>query len=41
MDYDKIIDLSSLTLDDCMFLMSKGMRVVINDGIVINIEKED
>lgn len=42
MDYSNIIDLDNVTLQDCedMYRM-KNMRTVINDGRVVNFEKEE
>lgn len=40
MDYDKVIELQNLTLEDCEELYDKGYRLVINSGIVTNIVKE-
>ena len=41
-DYSSIIELDNVTLKDCedMYRM-KSMITVINDGRVINFEKED
>lgn len=41
MNYDKILELSNVTLDDCLVLYEmKNMITIINDGIIINFEKE-
>ena len=42
MDYNNIIELDNITLQDCedMYRM-KNMRTVINDGRVVNFEKEE
>lgn len=41
MDYDKIIDLDNVTLQDCMDLYCyKGLITIINDGRIINFEAE-
>lgn len=42
MDYNNIIELDNVTLQDCedMYRM-KSMITVINDGRVINFEKEE
>ena len=41
MDYDTVIELSEVTLEDCMDLYEKkNMTTVINDGRIINFEKE-
>ena len=41
-DYSNIIELDNITLQDCedMYVI-KNMRTVIDDGRVINFEKED
>ena len=39
MDYDTVIELSEVTLEDCMDLYEKkGICTIINDGRVINFE---
>lgn len=38
MDYNKIIDLDSITLEDCERFYQNGKRVVINDGRIVNVE---
>ena len=41
MNYDKIIDLNNVTLEDCLDLYEKkNMTTDINDGRIINFEKE-
>ena len=42
MDYNNIIELDNVTMHDCedMYRM-KNMRTVINDGRVVNFEKEE
>ena len=42
MDYNNIIELDNVSLQDCedMYRM-KNMRTVINDGRVVNFEKEE
>ena len=42
MDYNNIIELDNVTLQDCedMYRM-KNMKTVIDDGRVINFEKEN
>lgn len=41
MDYDKIIELDNVTLQDCCELFEyKGITTIINDGRVVNFEKE-
>ena len=41
MDYSNIIELDNVTLQDCEDMYRiKNMRTVINDGQVVNFEKE-
>lgn len=41
-DYDKQFNLDAVTLHDCMVLCEReGLRVILNDGQVINFEKEE
>lgn len=41
MDYDKIIELDNVTIQDCEELYKfKGIRTVINDGRIVNFKKE-
>ena len=41
MDYDKIIELDDVTLHDCEELYDlKGIKIVINDGRIVNFVKE-
>ena len=41
-DYSSIIELDNVTLQDCEYMYGmKNMRTVIDDGRVINFEKED
>ena len=41
MDYDTIIELDEVTLEDCIDLYEKkNMSTIINDGHVINFVKE-
>lgn len=40
MDYDKIIELDNVTLQDCEELYdSKGIETIINDGRIVNFVK--
>lgn len=39
-DYNKVIELSNLTLEDCSKLYEKNILTIINDGRVINLENE-
>lgn len=43
MNYDKIIELNNVTLQDCCELFQyKDIRTVINDGRIVNfVSKED
>lgn len=41
MDYSKIIELDNVTLQDCLDMFNrKNMITIINDGRIINFEKE-
>lgn len=41
MDYSKIIELDNVTIQDCCELYEyKGIATIINDGRVVNFEKE-
>lgn len=41
MDYSKIVELDNVTLEDCIDLYEKkGMYTIINDGRIVNFEKE-
>lgn len=41
MDYDNVIELDSVTLEDCIDLHKmKNISTVINDGKIINFVKE-
>ena len=41
MDYDTVIELSEVTLEDCTDLYEKkNMSTIINDGHIINFVKE-
>ena len=41
MDYSKVIDLNSSTLEDCEKLYNNGKRLIVNDGRIIDIVEED
>lgn len=42
MDYNKIIDLDNVTLQDCIDLSKyKDVKVIINDGRIENFVKEN
>lgn len=41
MNYESVIELDSVTLEDCVDLYEKkGIAIVINDGKIINFMKE-
>lgn len=40
MSYDTILDLENITLQDCESMLTKGLCAVINDGHVVNFERE-
>ncbi len=41
MEYDRVIDLDNVTLEDCLDLYhKKDITTVINDGHIINFIKE-
>ena len=35
MDYEKILDLSQVTIQDCLNLYNDGLVTVINDGVCL------
>ena len=41
MDYSSIIELDNVTLQDCEDMYEKNMRTLIDDGRVVNFEKEE
>ena len=41
MDYNKVIDLDGITLEDCERFYEKGKRLIVNDGRVVHIVEED
>ena len=41
MDYSKIIDLDSITLEDCERFYANSKRLIVNDGRIVNIVEED
>ena len=41
MNYNKVIDLDGVTLEDCERFYENGNRLIVNDGRVINIVEED
>ena len=40
MDYDTVIELSEVTLEDCMNLFKYGKTTLIEDGRITNILEE-
>lgn len=41
MEYENVIELDNVTLEDCMELYKKkGITTLLNDGRVINFERE-
>ena len=41
-NYNKIIEMDNITIQDCIDMYDKkGMRAIIDNGRVINFEKED
>ena len=41
MDYNKVIDLYGITLEDCERFYENDKRLIINDGRIIDIVEED
>ena len=41
MDYNLILELDNLTLDDCIQLNYRNIFVVINDGRIVNLKNEN
>ena len=41
MDYSKVIDLNSITKEDCERFYANGKRLIINDGRIIDIVEEE
>lgn len=42
MNYDKILEMDYITLEDCINLYSnKNIYVVLNDGRITNLEKDE
>ena len=41
MNYEQVVELSEVTLEDCLNLYNVRKRVVINDGKIVNILDED
>lgn len=42
MNYENIIELDNITLEDCIYLYDKkNIYTIINDGRIINLVKEE
>ena len=41
MRYDNVIDLDSITLEDCERFYANGKRLIVNDGRIVDIVEED
>ena len=41
MDYNKVIDLCGITLEDCERFYTNGKRLIVTDGRIIDIVEED
>lgn len=41
MDYSKVIDLDSITLEDCERFYNNEKRLIVNDGRIVDIVEED
>ena len=41
MDYNKVIDLYDITLEDCERFYTNGKRLIVNDGRIVDIVEED
>lgn len=41
MDYNKVIDLDGVTLEDCDRFYTNGKRLIVNDGRVVDIVEEN
>ena len=41
MDYNKVIDLDGVTLEDCERFYANGKRLIVNDGRIIDIVEEE
>ena len=41
MDYSKVIDLNSITKEDCERFYANGKRLIVNDGRVVVFLVED
>lgn len=40
-DYGTIMDLSRVTLNDCLLMFEGGKRAIINDGEIVNFEEDE
>ena len=41
MDYNKVIDLDGITLEDCENFYNNGKRMIINDDRIVDIVEEE
>ena len=41
MDYNKVIDLDGVPLEDCERFYENGNRLIVNDGRIVDIVEED
>ena len=41
MDYNKVIDLDGVTLEDCERFYNNDKRLIVNDGRVVDIVEEN
>ena len=41
MDYNKVINLDGVTLEDCERFYANGKRLIVNEGRIIEIVEED
>ena len=41
MNYNKVIDLDGVTLEDCERFYANGKRLIVNDGRVVDIVEEN
>ena len=40
-DYNKILELHNLTLNDCYSLYKNNIITIINDGVIVNLVQEN
>lgn len=41
MEYDKIIDLDNITLEDCERFYDNNKSLIVNDGKIVDVLEED